>query len=139
VSSPPIVTSDFTSSFRRTSSTLCMLVSDFAGFVRAVRGWNHLAGECRDVVNRQLRVMFRLALREPLEPVAKADDLKTLVDASMVAAAMTPLIPGAGPPPTNMPILPRFIARENLWKVVAKSAPILAKVRLPLTVLPSTR
>ena len=33
------------------------------------------------VINRQPRVMLGVTLGEPLEPVAKADDLKPLIDA----------------------------------------------------------
>ena len=43
-----------------------------------------------------------------LEPVEEADHLDVLRSmASMVTALMTPLMPGAGPPPTTMASRPR--------------------------------
>jgi hypothetical protein len=42
------------------------------------------------------------ALHDPLEPIADAEDLEASSRARMVAAAITLLMPGAGPPPTRI-------------------------------------
>ena len=51
-------------------------------------------GEREDVVD--------VALHDPLEPVLDPEHLDALEDARMVAAPITLLMPGAGPPPTRI-------------------------------------
>src|SRR5690348_1257903 len=53
-----------------------------------------------------------------LKPSRKPMTSKPWLMPSMVAAAMTPLRPGAGPPPTNMPNLPLLME----WMVDGKTA-----------------
>ena len=52
------------------------------------------------------------SLRQVLEPLAREVGFDYTVDVMpiTVAALMTPLIPGAGPPPTTMPNLPTFLS-----------------------------
>ena len=59
--------------------------------------------DARDVVDGERPQSAMVAAHEVLEPVADADDFKPWLIASMVAAEMTALMPGAGPPPTRMP------------------------------------
>ena len=56
-------------------------------------------GMVLDVIDGQPADEFAIALHEPLKPSRTPKTSMPLLMASMVTALMTPLMPGAGPPP----------------------------------------
>ena len=56
-----------------------------------------------DLLDAQRHDVIEVTLDQPLEAVADPDDLCPLQAAQIVAAPITLLMPGAGPPPHKMP------------------------------------
>jgi len=60
--------------------------------------------DARHLVDGQLVLLVGVALRQEVEAVGEADGDEATRIASIATALMTPLVPGAGPPPTRIPI-----------------------------------
>ena len=104
VSSPPIVTRCVMPACRSVSITARVASGDLVGFSREVprieppsrctRDTSSIASGCSPDGSRRTRC---------LNPSRMPMTSKPWLSASMVAAEMTALMPGAGPPPTRMP------------------------------------
>src|SRR5436190_14259765 len=105
-----MLTSATTPSSSSALSTFCMLVSDFVGLVLEVpsmeppRRWMPLTPS---IVS--LTACSVSPWASHLYPSRTPRTLNPWFMPSMVAALMTPLMPGAGPPPTRIASLPRLM------------------------------
>ena len=118
VSSPPIVIRWSIAERRRATRTHVGEVLGLLGRIRArgAAGSSRRAGGSRATrVLVELAHVAGVALHDPLEAVEDADHARAAARARVVAAApITPLMPGAGPPPTRIPIRAHRPASRSL-------------------------
>jgi hypothetical protein len=111
VSSPPMVMRKSTSRFLRAWMTFLSFSSLFVGFSREVPRIEPPVKWMRDTSSMvRCRTLLLSPRASHWKPSRMPMTLRPHLMASMVADRMTPLMPGAGPPPTRMAsVSPRFL------------------------------